>query len=169
MSEEEVYRLIERVRVYYQHLSRSDELNDEWYRFLKNYDASEINNAFDNYLKLERNRNRIPMPQDLTQGLLTLEQKRKRKEQNLGYVVRCNLCQREMSLEHYNEHYGRCLWTMYLMSVFKKQGREVEYELFEQLSESKFNEVYEKYKDYDDNYKLNAERIFKRSEEYDYS
>lgn len=169
MNEEEVYRLIERVRVYYQHLSRSDELNDEWYRLLKKYDVNEINNAFDNYLKSERNRNRIPMPQDLTQGLLTIEQKKKRKEQNQGYIVCCNLCQKEMPLEHYDEHYGRCLSTMYLISVLKKQGKQVEYELLASLSQEKFNEVYAKYKDYENVKKLNTENIFKKGERYDYS
>lgn len=169
MSEEEVYRLIERVRVYYQHLSRSDELNDEWYRILQKYDSNDVNSALDNYLKSERNRNRIPMPQDLTQGLLTLEQKTKRKQQSSGYVVRCNLCQREMSLEYYNEHYGRCLSTMYLISVFKKRGETVEYELLEGLSKENFNEVYEKYKDYNTNGNLNTENIFKKGEKNDYS
>ena len=169
MREDEVYKLLSKIRIYYQNMSKSDDVNDEWYKVLKNYDAEDVLGGLDRYLKDEKNRTRIPMPQDLIQGLSTTEEKAKRIQQNSGYVVRCNLCQREMSLEHYNEHYGRCLSTMYLISVLKKQGKQVEYELLASLSEEKFNEVYEKYKDYDENYKLNAERIFKRSEEYDYS
>ena len=49
MSEEDVYRLLERVRTYYQHLSRSDELCDEWFRILKHYKVSEVNENLDKY------------------------------------------------------------------------------------------------------------------------
>lgn len=146
MNEDEVYKLLERVRVYYQHLSRSDDLLDEWYKILKDYSANEVENTLNEYLSIEKNRSRIPMPQDLTQGLLTIQQKKKKFNSN--YSVRCNLCGKEMPLAHYNSHYDKCLSIMYLISVFKQQGENVDYKTFATLDDKKFNAIYEKYKNY---------------------
>lgn len=145
MSEEDVYRLLERVRTYYQHLSRSDKLCDEWFRILKHYKVSEVNENLDKYLSIERNRNRIPMPQDLIQDLWTIEEYQQSQK---SYIVNCNLCKRPMTLENYNKHYDRCSSIHYLLQIMKSQGIKVEYKDLASLSDNKFNTVYEKYKDY---------------------
>lgn len=145
MSEEDVYRLLERVRTYYQHLSRSDELCDEWFRILKHYKVSEVNENLDKYLSIERNRNRIPMPQDLIQDLWTIEES---EQSQKSYVVNCNLCKKPMTLENYNKHYDRCCSIHYLLQIMKSQGIKIEYKDLASLNDNKFNAIYEKYKNY---------------------
>ncbi len=125
MTEEEVYKLLERVRVYYQHLSKSDEIYEEWYRVLKKYNVEEVNKGLDNYLRDEKNRTRIPMPQDLIDGLITEEQKEKLKN---DYLIDCNLCHKTMLLSEYDSHYSKCLKVKAVLLLLRKKGQVIEYD-----------------------------------------
>lgn len=166
MQKLEVINFMKKIKSYYQNFLMEDYIVKEWQDRLKPYEIDDVYRKLDQHLAGEL-KDQIPKLHYILKYLKTPEEKN--KSNNDGFIVRCNLCQREMSLEHYNEHYGRCLSTMYLMSVFKKQEREVEYDLLARLSEDKFNEVYEKYKDYDDTKKVNIDNIFKKGEKYDYS
>ena len=143
MNEEEVYELLERVRVYYQHMTRSDALIDEWFKGLKNYSAKDVNSGFDKYLKDERNRNRIPMPQDLISGLSTIDEQKANNNNN--FKIDCQLCHRFMSLDEYDNHYSKCSSVTYLLSVFKKKNMNVTREELEKLDDESFNRLYNKY------------------------
>lgn len=145
MSEEEVYELLEKVRIYYQNMAKTDAVNDEWYRILKKYNRDDVYSNLEKYLSIERNRNRIPMPQDLAKGLLTIEQQKTKSKDN--FKIDCQLCHRFMTLEEYNNHYSKCSSVTYLLKIFEKRDMNVSREELENLDEKTFRGVYEKYKE----------------------
>lgn len=146
MSEDEIYELLERIRIYYQHMTRSDAINDEWFKILRKYKAEDVNSGFDSYLKDERNRNRIPMPQDLISGLLTIEGQKEKNNDN--FKMDCQLCHKFMTLDEYNNHYSKCSSITYLLTLFKKRDMNVSREELENLDEKTFKGVYEKYREH---------------------
>lgn len=147
MNEREVSDLLDRVKLHYQHLSLSDELLEEWFRVLKKYKNEEVINNLDKYLMIEKNRDRIPNPFDLIDGLITQQQKEKLKN---DYLIDCNLCHKTMTLSEYDSHYSKCLKIRSVMTILKRKGQAVEYdELFRYDIDTleKFlnkNKVYEK-------------------------
>lgn len=146
MQKEDIVELLDRVKLHYQHLSMSDELFYEWFRILKEYNRDDVFKKLDEYLENESNRDRIPMAFDLIDGLITHEQK---KKIHSDYLIRCNLCGREMLLSEYDsKHFDRCSSINYLLRIMREQGIKVEYRDLETLDEIKFQKVYEKYKDW---------------------
>lgn len=140
MREDEVYKLLSRIRIYYQNMSKSDDVNDEWYKILKNYDTADVLEGLERYLKDEKNRTRIPMPQDLIVGLITLDKKEKLKN---DYLVDCNLCHKTMFLSQYNNHYGRCLTITSLVKIYRDKGETMSYEELNTFTTERLNKFYE--------------------------
>ncbi len=143
MSESEVSNLLDRVKLHYQHLSLSDELLEEWFRVLKKYNSDEVFNNLDKYLMIEKNRDRIPNPFDLTDGLITENQKEKLKN---DYLIDCNLCHKTMLLSEYNStHYKKCLLIKALIRKLAKEGTKVTYQDLDNYSYERLDKLYDKY------------------------
>ncbi len=145
MNEDEIYELLEKVRIYYQNMAKSDAVNDEWYKILRKYNRDDVYGNLERYLSIERNRNRIPMPQDLISGLSTIEQQKEKNNDN--FKIDCQLCHKFMTLDEYNNHYSKCSSITYLLTLFKKRDMNVSREELENLDEKTFKGVYKKYKE----------------------
>lgn len=144
MTEEDVVKLLDRVKLHYQHFSINDSLFYEWLRILKEYSKEDVFNNLDKYL--DKCEVKIPTVFDLKKGLTPISKKQKVKQ---DYIINCNLCGKEMRLSEYeNRHFPKCSSISYLITIMKKQGINVEYKELEQLDDIKFQSVYEKYKDY---------------------
>lgn len=59
--------------------------------------------------------------------------------------VRCNLCNKEMTLENYDKHYDRCLMVTTLVKILKEKGEEVDYETLSQYDSTKLEKIIFKY------------------------
>lgn len=146
MSAEEVYELLERVRVYYQNMSRADTVYEIWYNVLKNYSYQEVCEGLEKYVSFKENRKRIPTPYDLIDDISSIKQK---AEATNDFVIDCNLCHKNMTLSEYNRHYSKCSSISYLLLIFKKANKNVTRTELESLSDEDFEKVYEKYKQYE--------------------
>lgn len=143
MREDEVYKLLSKVRIYYQNMSKSDDVNDLWFEVLKNYDTSDVIEGLDRYLDDEKNRARIPIPQDLIVGLKTIDQKEKLKN---DILIDCNLCHKTMRLSEYNNtHFKKCLLIKTLIPILQKKGNDVTYEVLNEYDYTTLDKLYEKY------------------------
>lgn len=143
MSEEEVYEILDRVKVNYQHLAMPDELFDEWYNQLKYYAKDEVYKNLDNYFKSDRKRRNIPLVYDLIDGLLTIEQQKTKSKDN--FKIDCQLCHRFMTLEEYNNHYDKCLLIKTLIPILQKNGETVDYDSLNEYDYQTLDKVYDKY------------------------
>ena len=144
MTKRETTEFLEKLKVEYPMLPIKEKyFIEEWYKSLKDYDA------YDVYLKLEEHlngdlKNNPPKPSFITKYLKTTNEKLKPAE---NHLIDCNLCQKTMRLNEYEKHYDRCLATIYLQNVLEKKYKEkLSYEELYNLSDGKFNLLYEKYK-----------------------
>lgn len=145
MNKIEVTKLLNRIKTHYPFFNIADYVVDEWLKYLRKYDNYDVNKKLDDYIEDEKDR--APTVAYITKYLKTPEEKA--KFQNSEYVIRCNLCQKEMPLSVYNnEHFDKCSSINYLLMIMKAKGITVEYDDLETLDYRKFERVYEKYKDW---------------------
>ena len=118
MTKNEITKLLNTIKGYYNSQFFIDEfVISAWNDCLKDYDINDAIEHIQDYIK--EYPDTPPRPHTFRSGLLTIEEKEKRK--NAKYTVECNLCHRWMSLEEYEEHYGKCLDIQYLLSVAKQK------------------------------------------------
>lgn len=143
MNIDDIVELADIIKIHYQNFSIYKELYEEWLRVLKDYSKDKVFEKLDEYLENDSNRKRIPSPFDLKSGLITIDQE---EIKTTDYLIRCNLCGKEMLLSQYeNKHFDRCSSTRYLINILKNQGTEVSYEELANLDERTFQRVYSKY------------------------
>lgn len=119
MTKTEVSKLLNKIKGYYNSQFFIDEyVTEAWVDSLKDYDLEDAEEHIKEYLK--EYPDIPPKPHVFIKDLLTREQKEKRK--NSDFLIDCNLCGKFMTLQEYEEHYGRCLDIQYLLSVAKKKG-----------------------------------------------
>lgn len=146
MQKLEVINFMKKIKAYFPMFSMEDYTVEEWQDRLKPYDIEDVYRKFDQHLEGEF-KDQPPKLHYITRFLKTPEEKARAKCND--YLIRCNLCGQEMPLSVYNsKHFDRCSSINYLLRVMQKKAIKVEYEDLEQLSDTKFNAIYEKYKDY---------------------
>lgn len=122
MNKMETNTLLNKIKGYYNsQFFIDDYILDAWHDTLKEYEKEDCINHIQDYIK--ENPDTPPKPQTFKKGLLTSEEKRKLRERD--YSVSCNLCHKWFSLEEYDSHYDKCLDIQYLMSIAKKQGKDL--------------------------------------------
>lgn len=142
MNKIETKKLLNIIKGYYNSLFYIDEyVLTAWSDDYKNYDLEDCIEHLKTYLK--ENPDIPPKPHTFKRGLLTAEEKKKIK--NREFIIECNLCHRWMSLEEYDNHYGKCLDTEYLIGVAKKQGKELPREDLESAKPEILNKLLQKY------------------------
>lgn len=143
MTTTDVQNFIKKIKVYYPYFSvDSAEALDEWNEKLKPYDADDVYRKLEEHLNGDR-ADEIPKLHFITKYLKTSEEKE--RAQN-DYLVRCNLCGREMYLEEYDTtHYDRCLTIKTLIPILKERGEDVTYEILDEYDTATLDKVLMKY------------------------
>ena len=142
MTKNETKKLLNEIKGYYNSQFFIDEyVLNAWVDTMQDYDLKDAENHIKEYL--EEYPEIPPKPHTFKKGLLTIEEKEKRK--NAKYTVECNLCHRWMSLEEYDEHYDRCLDIQYLVSVAKSKGKTITREELENQKDSVIEDLLKKY------------------------
>ena len=142
MNKTETKKLTNLIKGYYNsEFFIDDYVLQAWFDTLEPYDYEDAEEHIKEYLK--ENPDIAQKPHNIIKGMLTKEQKQARK--NSGYLVSCNLCGKWMSLQEYDDHYGRCLDIQYLVSVAKQKGEEYTREDLEQCRPEVINKLLDKY------------------------
>lgn len=142
MTKGETNKLLNTIKGYYNSQFFLDEdIIRVWIEEMTPYELDDAIEHLKEYLK--EYPDTPPRPHIFKKGLLTIEEKEKRK--NAKYTVECNLCHRWMSLEEYDEHYGRCLDIQYLVSVAKSKGKTITREELENQKDSVIEDLLKKY------------------------
>jgi hypothetical protein len=142
MKKTETTKLLNKIKGYYNSQFFIDDfVLDAWAETLEPYDFEDAEEHIKEYLK--EYPDIAPKPHTFIKGMLTKEQKEARK--NSGYLVSCNLCGKWMSLQEYDDHYGRCLDIQYLLSVAKQKGEEYTREDLEQCKPEVIDKLLNKY------------------------
>lgn len=142
MKKNEVNQLVNKIKGYYNsQFFVDDYVLDAWYETMQQYELEDALEHLTTYLK--ENPDYAPKPHTFTKGLLTREEKEMIK--NSKYTVECNLCHRWMSIQQYEDHYGRCLDIQYLVSVAKQKGEEFDREDLENCTPQIIDKLLNKY------------------------
>lgn len=142
MTKAEVLKFLNKVKAYYYNFSLEDNVKEEWTEKLKHYDNDDILRKFDEHLNGEYALD-PPKLHFLTKYLKTEEEKLKTSN---DYVIRCNLCQKEMYLSDYNnKHYKKCLLIRTLVPILVSKGQNVDYNTLDEYDYETLDKVYEKY------------------------
>ena len=106
MNKQEIALLFNRIKNHYNTFTTNDEKIQEWYRFLKDYSATDVNRRLDEYLKCEYDQ--PPLCMSLTRGI----EKIKRDTKN-SWTTCCDICKEhitiyENDMTDYETHRRRC-------------------------------------------------------------
>ena len=101
MNKMETTKLLNKIKGYYNsQFFIDDYVLDAWADTMQHYDLEDAINHIQEYVK--ENPDTAPKPQTFRRGLRTHEEKRRLRDSK--FIIDCNLCQRSMSLEEYDEH-----------------------------------------------------------------
>ena len=142
MNKQETKKLTDKIKGYYNSQFFVDEyVIDAWYETMKPYELDDAIEHIQEYIK--EYPDVAPKPHIFKRGLYTHDEKQKMRNSN--YTVQCNLCHRWMSLDEYDEHYGRCLDIQYLVSVAKQKGENISREELENCRKDVIDRLLHKY------------------------
>ena len=142
MKKTETKKLLDTIKGYYNSQFFIDEfVINAWTEEMKPYELRDALEHLKEYL--EESPNIPPKPHTFKRGLLTPEQKAKRRDRD--YTVECNLCHRWMPLSEYDDHYSKCLTIQYLVNIAKQMGEQIEREDLENCSQAVIDRLYAKY------------------------
>lgn len=129
MTKQEIKDFIKKISVYYPYFKiDSEEAMNEWESKLKDYDNEDVLRKLEEHLAGER-ADEPPKLHFITKYLKTKEEKEKMGN---DYIIRCNLCGREMYLSEYDRsHYDKCLSIYTLIPILASKGEQVTYEMLE--------------------------------------
>lgn len=141
MTKQETISFIKKIKAYYPIFKLEEEGIDEWAEKLKPYDTEDVIRKFEEHLSGEQS-NEPPKLHFITRYLKTKEEKEKHKGE---YIIRCNLCGREMYYSEYDKHYEKCLLIKALIPLLKKRGENVDYETLNDYDFKTLDKVWDKY------------------------
>lgn len=141
MTKQETISFIKKIKAYYPIFKLEEDGIDEWANKLKSYELEDVVKKFEEHLNGEKSEE-PPKLHFLTRYLLTKEEKEKYKG---DYIVRCNLCGRELYLAEYDKHYEKCLLIKALIPILKSKGEDVSYEILDEHDFTVLDKVWDKY------------------------
>lgn len=143
MTIKETRSFLERIKVYYPTFAIDDYITEEWHSQLKDYSAQDVNERFNQHLKHEEYSKYIPKISFLTNYLLKENEKDSQRLKQLRCI--CSLCKRSVPVVDYQEHYRKCNSIDYIIRQIKKyKNLDVKWKDVEELTDEKFNNLYEK-------------------------
>lgn len=145
MTKQEVISFTKKIGAYYKTFSLNEkEQIDEWIKVLTPYRKEDIEKRFDEHIRGE-DALRPPMLHYLVRNLMTEEEANKSSQPG-EYIVRCNLCGKEMSLSTYDKvHYEKCLLIKSLLNVLEQKGKPTTYEELDKYDVKTLDQVWLKY------------------------
>ncbi len=142
MKKIEVNKLLNKIKGYYNSQFFIDEyVTEAWIESLKPYEFEDTLEHLKKHLK--EFPDTPPKPHTFKKGLLTPEEKEKRK--NAKYTVACNLCGKWITLQEYDSHYDKCLDIEYLLDVARQKGEIFTREDLENYKQDVIDRLLKKY------------------------
>ena len=142
MTKEETKAFIKKISVYYPYFKLEEDAFKEWAIKLKPYDYEDVLRKLEEHLKGEK-ADEVPKLHFITRYLVTSADKEKYKG---DYLIRCNLCNREMYLSEYdNNHYEKCLLIKSLIPILREKGEDVTYEILDDYDYKTLDKIWDKY------------------------
>lgn len=143
MTVNETKEFLERIKAYYPVFMVDDFFIKEWHKQLKDYDAMDINERFNQHLKSETYGEYVPKINFLTKGLRKIGETSCDKSKIL---TRCGTCNQLVYLSDYDEHIDKCKDIDYMIFLFekyfnKKADREKLFEMDENTFKEKFKTI----------------------------
>ena len=143
MTKQEVLNFTKKIKAYYKTFVIDDaDVMQEWIDHLQPYSKEDIYRKFEEHLNGDNSLN-PPMLHILTKNLMTEEM----SSQALNdYIIRCDLCGREMPLKVYdNSHRDKCLTIKALIKVLGEKGENVTYEELDKYDAATLDKIWFKY------------------------
>jgi len=140
MTVQETNLFLKRIKQYYNDFIVDDFKIEEWYKQLKDYDASDVNERLDKHLKSETYGDYPPKLNYILAGIL----KTKDKDAVRKYTIVCANCGKALDYFNYDEHIRRCNAIDYVIREMKKYlKKDVTREQLENMSEQNFWDKYD--------------------------
>lgn len=142
MTKEEIKKFVKKISVYYPYFKLEKESFEEWAERLKPYDNDDVVRKFEEHLNGGK-ADEPPKLHFITKYLITTKDKEKYKG---DYLIRCNLCGREMYLSDYDKkHYDKCLLIKSLLPILESRGEDVSYEILDEYDYATLDKIWDKY------------------------
>lgn len=142
MERKETIEFMQRIKSHYQEFIIDDFKIDEWHKELKKYDYADVNKKLDEHLASETYGEYIPKVHFLTKHLIESKDKGKIRH----YVVKCQLCNKDIPDELYDSHFKRCLSSKTIVKDMEYYFKlKVDYEQLMKMSEQEFEKTYVRY------------------------
>lgn len=139
----ETKQFMERVKTYYPTFLIDDFTIKEWHSQLKDYNCQDVNEKLNEHLRSEQYGDYIPKINFLTKYLT--KEKDKGKDNANEIHTNCTLCGANILLSDFAIHYYKCSSIDYIIRQVKKyKNQDLPRNDIENLSEQKFNSLYEK-------------------------
>lgn len=144
MTSSKAEEVLENVKVHYQTFVINNVVAKEWYRVLQNYDFEDVMNKFVDHLT-GNNHKDLPQVYQLVKDLQPADEKKKSEEIDNQIKVCCQLCERWMSINEYENHYGRCLDIDYLSRQSERIGKPTARSELSKLTQTQIQALIDKY------------------------
>lgn len=142
MTKSEVNEFLKNIKAYYNDFFYDSNTVKVWCEELDKFSKEDLYVRLREHLRGE-NRERIPLVQNLTRGLLTPDEKQKKEAED--YTVECNLCHRWMKNSEYEKHYDECMEINRLWLIGKKKDPNLKREQVESLDKDTLDKLSAKY------------------------
>ena len=142
MNYSDVKKLFGRIKSYYNMFTYDDNKANDWYKFLKSYDAREVNDNLDKYVS--ESNEQPPLVYALIRGLDKIE-----KEPEKVYLMKCEYCGEPMyvgdDMTEFLDHERECMKIDFIdrMSV-RFKGEHISSVKYYQMSKEELDAAYHK-------------------------
>ena len=147
MNKKEISGLFKRIKNHYDVFSVSEDKIEEWYRFLKDYDAEDVYKSLDNYLSNDYDN--PPLVYHLTRGLRKVE-----VPEESCWITECDICKKRITIYNndmtdYEKHRRRCAKIDFIDTMSKRlRGEGVAICKYYEMSDDELEKAYRKIMNY---------------------
>lgn len=142
MEKRETIEFMNRIKSHYQEFIVDDFKIKEWHKELSKYDLEDVNQRLDEHLKSSEFGEYIPKLFFLTKYLIPSKDKGKIRH----YIIRCQLCNKEIPDGEYDNHYRRCSSASTIVRDMKKYfNLTVDYQQLMLMKHEDFEKAYNRY------------------------
>lgn len=113
MTRAETKQIVDKIQVYRQSFLITNNVYQEWFRILESYDYEDVDKKLDEFFQNGDNFGRYPDVYYLTKYL----KKHNEKLKNGITYVRCQICQKVIEFNEYEEHFDKCSSIEYLAKM----------------------------------------------------
>ena len=157
MTIQETKDFMDRVKSYYPAFIVDEFNTNEWHSQLKDYEAKDINERFNQHLKSETYGEYVPKINFLTKGLRKIGEKGVDKSK---IFIRCRRCGQNYSLDNTEAHEDLCIDIDYMNFLSEKYlGKPIDKEKCFEMPKEEFYEKFKKALSYSINKEQNSEEV----------